>query len=724
MIIIGDKMKKLILTEKPSVAREIARVLGCKQQQNGAILGSNYVITWALGHLVTLATPEELNKEWQTWKLETLPMIPKKFETRVIPNTSKQFQSVKTWLKSPEISELIIATDAGREGELVARWIIQKVGFHKPIRRLWISSMTDRAIREGFQNLKDARQYNSLFYSAESRAIADWLVGLNVSRALTCKYNAQLSAGRVQTPTLAMIVERENEIKKFVPKEFYQIVIKVKGVDFVYQNGNGDARIFNKEQTEKLVEELKKQKGLISKVKKTVKSDFPPLLYDLTSLQQDANRLYAMSAKTTLDIIQKLYEVEKYLTYPRTDSKYLTLDMYDTMKERFLTIQDVVYSKYAKEILSSPLNKSKRIFDNSKVSDHHAIIVTEQKPNVYALSVSEKRIYELVVKRMLSAFMKESSYYHTTVELKIQDALFRATGKSVIDLGWKAVYQQAELEEEMLSLLPEFKEGESVLQFGITLKKGITKAPDRYTEATLLSAMEHPGKFVASAELQKILEQVSGIGTPATRAEIIERIFQAGYVELKGRSIYPTEKGIQLIQLVPSNLKSPSLTAEWEMRLSKIEKGKETKEKFIQDMEENTRQLIDEVVRVNHKYKHENATNQKCPNCGKTLLEVSNKIGKALVCMDRDCGYRKNMSRNTNFMCPTCKRKLVEITSGEKIVLICKCGFKENKERYLDKLGDKKGEMNKHALERFLKNQEKEIPVNNPFLDIWKDYKK
>lgn len=717
-------MKKLILAEKPSVAREIARVLGCKQNTNGAIVGTNYIVTWALGHLVTLATPEELSKDWQMWKLEALPMIPEKFETRVIKETSKQFQNVKTLLKSNEVSELIIATDAGREGELVARWIINKVGFNKPIKRLWISSMTDKAIKEGFNNLKDGKLYNNLYYSAESRAIADWLVGLNVTRALTCKYNAQLSAGRVQTPTLAMIVSREEEITKFVPKEYYQVIIKIKGTEFIYQENNQDKRIFDKNDAQKIVDQIKKDKAIVAEVKKVNKRELPPLLYDLTALQQDGNRLYGLSPKNTLDIIQKLYEVDKYLTYPRTDSKYLSDDMYDTIKERLQTITNTEYQKYVKEILAKPLIKSKRIFDNSKVSDHHAIILTEQKTNLLNLSVNEKRIYDLVMKRFISAFMSDYIYDLITTTVKIGGLTFVGRGKKEIDKGFKKVYQTGELDEETINVIPSFNLGETFTGFEVILKKGMTKAPDRYTQATLLSAMEHPGKFVESTALQKVLEQVSGIGTPATRADIIERIFSAGYVELKGKSIYPTPKGKQLIALVPDNLRSPALTADWELRLAKIEKGTENKQSFIKDMEKNTRELIDEVINHNHQYHHDNATKEKCPNCGKILLEVSNKFGTSLVCVDRECGYRKSISRNTNFLCPNCKRKIQEITSKDKQILICKCGYKENKESFINKLSDKKGEMNKKSLDSYLRNQKKEIPTNNPFLDIFNTLKK
>lgn len=711
-------MKKLVITEKPSVAREIARVLGCTNKKDGAIYGTNYIVTWALGHLVTLATPEELDKKWAVWKLEDLPMIPEKFETRVIKEVSKQYSVVKNLLKSNEVSELIVATDAGREGELVARWIINKVGFKKPIKRLWISSMTDKAIIDGFKNLKDAKNYDNLYYSAESRAIADWLVGLNVTRALTCKYNAQLSAGRVQTPTLAMIVEREEEISKFKPVEYYNIYIKVKGIDFIYTVNNVGAKIFDKEKVDQILSHIKGKVAKVINIEESIKKEYPPLLYDLTSLQQDANRLYALSAKTTLDIIQKLYEEHKVLTYPRTDSKYLTIDMYDTIKERLKAINSNEFIKYAKMLLNSNIEKSKRVFDNSKVSDHHAIIITEVSPKLYDLNINEKRIYDLVVKRFLSAFMKEHIYNHQKIIIDIDGYKFMATGNTDIEKGFKELYKNNELGDEIIPQIPKFNKGESFNTFGTSIKKDLTKAPDRYTEATLLASMEHPGKFVSNATLKNVLEQVSGIGTPATRADIIEKIFNAGYVELRGRSIYPTEKGKQLIKLVPANLKSPALTAEWELRLLQIEKGNDKKADFINAMIENTKELINEVNKTNITYHHDNATKQKCPNCGKILLEVSNKFGKSLVCSDKSCGYKKNISKNTNFMCPNCKKKLQEIISNEKSILICKCGFKENKESFIKKLGSKKDEMNKKSVNVYLKNQEKEIPTNNPFLDI------
>lgn len=711
-------MKKLILTEKPSVAKEIARVLKCTQNVGGAFIGNNYVITWALGHLVTLQTPEEMNKEWEKWQIETLPMLPTTFKTKVIPSTSKQFNIVKSWLKSNDISELIIATDAGREGELVARWIINKVGFQKPMKRLWISSMTDRAISEGFKHLEDAKKYERLYESAEARAIADWLVGLNVSRALTCKYNAQLSAGRVQTPTLAMIVEREEEINKFIPVDYFTISTKIKGLEFILQKNNQEIKCQTKEEALEIIETIKHEAKVI-KIEKQEKTELPPLLYDLTTLQQDANRLYGFSAKQTLDIIQKLYEQHKYLTYPRTDAKYLTQDMYETIPERLQTITEEPYKEIAKTILKLPLNKSKRIFNDSLVSDHHAIILTEQKTNLFTLDANEKRIYDLVVKRMLSAFSKNYLFEHQIIELKIGDYVLKATGNIVKDYGWKKLYNKNEIEETEQTINFNFQLNETFTNINMIVNKKTTKPKDRYTEATLLYAMEHCGKFV-DGSLKRVLEDVSGIGTPATRAEIIERIFSAGYVEKKGKIIYPTPKGIQLIKLVPNDLKSPSLTATWELKLLAMEKGQVKKHTFIEEMKENTQKLIYEVKNQEFKYIHDNATNKKCPNCGKPLLEVSNKFGKSLVCSDRICGFRKSIAKNTNILCPNCHRKLVEFISNDKTILKCSCGFKETKESFLKKLSENKNQMNKQKLQKYLKEQEKEIPANNPFEDFFK----
>lgn len=713
-------MKTLVLAEKPSVGRELARLLGCKQKSPGALIGPNYVVTWALGHLVTLATPEEYNPSWQNWKLENLPMIPKSFDTSIIPKTSKQYGIVKNWLRSSEISKLIIATDAGREGELVARWIIKQAGFKKPIERLWISSMTDTAIISGFKQLKPSRLYDNLYRSAEARSIADWLIGLNVTRALTCKYNAQLSAGRVQTPTLAMIVERENEIRKFIPEDYYQVIMNVNKVRFTY-HVNNQQRINQKEKAEKIIDDCKKNTAFVTNVSGIVKHENPPLLYDLTELQRDANRLYGYGAKKTLDIVQKLYEQHKILTYPRTDARYLTTDMESTILARLNNLSFNPFGKIVNEIATKPIKKSKRIFDNSKVSDHHAIIPTEQKPNLNALTLDEKTIYELVVRRFLAVFLDDYEYLQTTIEVNVNNHLFRARGKIVQKQGWRLIdYKEDEdSDDDENQSLPSMQVGNKLLNPIFEIKKNQTKPPARYTEATLLSAMEHPSRFVESKQMKEILERVSGIGTPATRAEIIERLFSVGYMELKGKTIYPTIKGEQLINLVPTKLKSPLLTAQWEQRLTQISEGRENYEDFIKDIEKNTFDLIELINRQQHRYKHDNMTQMKCPDCGKSLLEVKNKQGTMLVCQDRSCGYRKKIIQNSQLRCPNCHKKLTIIGSEEKKYYRCSCGFKERCTSFHDKLNEQRKDLSKNQIQTYLKQQEKEIPKDNPFANFF-----
>lgn len=708
-------MKTLVLTEKPSVAREIARVLGCTTNKNGGIIGPKYIVTWALGHLVTLAMPEELKPEWKTWDESTLPMIPKKFETRVIGSTSKQFNCVKSYLKSDEVSDLVIATDAGREGELVARWIIDKVGFKKPMKRLWISSMTDKAIKEGFKSLIDAKNYNRLYDAAVARASADWLVGLNVSRALTVKYNASLSAGRVQTPTLGLIVEREKEIKSFVPKKYYQVHLKAFGNDFIlYKNGNPYS-IYDKEEVIKLVNKLKGEKFVCKDVKTTLKNEAPPLLYDLTSLQQDANKLYAFTAKDTLNIVQKLYEGYKYLTYPRTDSKHLTTDMYATIKERLINASYGEYAKYARNIIDGGINNSKRIFNNQLVSDHHAIIPTEEKCIIGMLDSDEARVYNLVLKRFLAAFMKDYEYVTHSVVVGNDLYEFKTSVSEVKNLGWKVLYDANSNNVNRTNFIKGLEvTGE------ISFVESTTKPAERYTEATLLYAMEHAGKFTSDVREKEALAESSGIGTPATRAEIIDRIFSAGYVKLVGRSIHPTEKGMQLIELVPSDLRSVSLTAKQELSLDKISKGKLNYHSFIDEMVEFTKELTSSVLLSNSKYHHDNATTHKCPQCGKLLLDVTNNFGKSLVCRDKECGYKKHVYKISNLRCPTCHKKLKQIGDKESGFFQCECGYKEKCESFFNHLQENKQGMNKKEVRKYLDKQEKEIPKNNPFADFFK----
>lgn len=711
-------MKTLVLTEKPSVAREIARVLGCNKNLNGGIVGDKYIVTWALGHLVTLAMPEEINKEWKNWNEATLPMIPKKFETRVISATSKQYNNVKSFMKSSEVSELVIATDAGREGELVARWIIEKVGFNKPMKRLWISSMTDMAIKEGFRKLVNASNYDRLYYAAVARAEADWLVGLNVTRALTVKYNASLSAGRVQTPTLSLIVEREKEIRKFIPKPYFQIHLNAFGTDFVMVKNNNPVSIYNKEEVEQILKDLKNAKLKVLELKKANKHEIPPLLYDLTSLQQDANKIYGYSAKQTLNIVQQLYEQHKYLTYPRTDSKYLSSDMYNTIKERLINSTYGEYSKYANLIIKNGITNSKRIFDNSKVSDHHAIIPTEMKCIINSLDTEETNIYTLVLKRFLAVFMNDYEYLTYSVIIGNDKYQFRQTFSETVNMGWKSIYNK---DESIVNIVNKINNGMSVDSFSVCYKESKTTPPERYTEATLLYAMEHAGKYTNNKLEQQALEDSSGIGTPATRAEIIERIFSAGYVKLIGKSIHPTDKGMQLIELVPQPLRQVSLTAKQELSLEQISKGKLYKDGFIKDIINFTKELTSEVMNSNNKYQHDNMTAKKCPECGKPLLDLTNKFGKSLACIDKECGYKKTIYKISNLRCPTCHHQLKQVGDKESGFFQCDCGFKEKCESFFNHLKDSKQGMNKKDLRKYIEKQDKEVPKNNPFADLFKN---
>ncbi len=719
--------KTLVLAEKPSVARDLAKVLGCNQNGNGCIIGTKYIVTWALGHLVTLADPEAYGNKYKTWNLEDLPMLPNKMELVVIKQTAKQFGAVKGLLHRADVDELVIATDSGREGELVARWIILKAGFKKPVKRLWISSQTDRAIKEGFANLKPAREYDNLFYSAQSRSEADWLVGLNVTRALTCKYNAQLSAGRVQTPTLAMIVEREEEIRRFIPKDFWTVTAQFSGFSVQWQDKKSNqARIFNKEQADSLIKKITGQSGEVVEVSKDQKKELPPLAYDLTELQRDANRKYSYSAKQTLNIMQKLYETHKLVTYPRTDSRYITEDIVPTLAERLKSIAVGPYAKAVQEILRNKLNVTKRFVDNSKVSDHHAIIPTEQYVNLSALSSEERNIYDLIVKRFIAVLGKPFEYEQTVVRLDIAGELFTAKGKIVKSRGWKAVYdgfgrmEEDSEEEDDDQSLPDVQKGQKAKVLSPKAINGKTKPPARYTEATLLSAMEHPGRFVDDKALKEALESTSGLGTPATRADIIEKLFNTFYIERKGKELYPTSKGMQLIGLVPVDLKSPELTGKWEQQLALISKGRVKPEAFVNEMRSYAAKLVSSVIANSEQFRHDNVTREKCSECGKYLLEVNGKKGKMLVCPDRECGYRKTVTVISNARCPECHKKMEIRGEGDNKSFYCVCGFREKLEAFKKRKGEK---VDKREVAKFIKQQDSGEAINSALADALAKWK-
>ncbi|MGB4439605.1 MAG: DNA topoisomerase III, partial [Sedimentibacter sp.] len=551
----------LVLAEKPSVGKDIGKVLNCNKGGNGYVEGSKYIVTWALGHLVTLADPESYNSKYAHWELEDLPIIPGTMKTEVIKDTKKQFTVVKSLLVRKDVTEIVIATDAGREGELVARWIIEKSEVKKPFKRLWISSVTDKAIKDGFNNLKDGKLYNNLYASAVARSEADWIVGINATRALTSKYNAQLSCGRVQTPTIAMIASLEDEIRNFKPSQFYGIDAVTKGLKFTWHDKNNETKTFDKEKCDDIIKNIKSKSLVISNVSRNKALSYAPLLYDLTELQRDASNMYGFSAKETLSYMQTLYERHKVLTYPRTDSRYLTDDIVDTLKDRVKACSVGPYAKTGFKISSQPIRGSKNFVNNSKVSDHHAIIPTEQTVFLGALSDMERKIYDLVVKRFLAVLSKPFEYEKIVITGKIGSEEFTSKGRITLSMGWKEVYGDYEDEEILddfpINTLTELRSGNTIQVTSVTRTNGETKPPARFTEAGLLSAMENPVKFMKNADkdLKKTIGETGGLGTVATRADIIDKLFNSFVIEKKDKFIYTTSKGRQLLDLSPVDLK-------------------------------------------------------------------------------------------------------------------------------------------------------------------------
>lgn len=698
--------KTLVLAEKPSVARELARVLGCKQKGDGCLSGGNYIVTWALGHLVTLADPEAYGNQYQAWRLEDLPMLPKKMQLVVIKQTSKQFRAVSSLMRRSDITDLVIATDAGREGELVARWIMQKAGWKGKTKRLWISSQTDKAIREGFAHLKPASEYDSLYRAAQGRAEADWLIGLNVTRALTCKHNAQLSAGRVQTPTLALIVQREEEIRAFRPQAFYTVRVHLEGFTALYRDERGQSRFFDQARADAIAAVCTGQNATLAEIRREQKHQAPPAAYDLTELQRDANKKYAYSAKQTLSIMQSLYETHKLLTYPRTDSRYISDDVAPTLPERLRGVMVGGYAPFARAILRAQPIPTRYIVNNKKVTDHHAIIPTEEPADLSSLSPEERNIYDLVVRRFLAVLSPPFEYEELQLKLTVGKYAFHAKGRTVKKPGWKAVYgSQAEMDEQEQEAddteqaLPALSQGARLPVKRAAVADGQTKPPARYTEATLLTAMEHPAAQVSDQKLRSVLEETSGLGTPATRADIIEKLFDSFCLERQGKEIRPTSKGKQLIGIVPPDLKSAALTAQWEQQLQLISRGRAQLPAFLEEMRKYASGLVGQVVASGAAYVHDNVTREKCPECGKFLLDVNGKRGRMLVCPDRECGYRKSLSVQTNARCPNCHKKLELRGEGDKKAFTCVCGYRERLsdfEKRKQAAGANKGDVRKY----------------------------
>jgi DNA topoisomerase III, bacteria and conjugative plasmid len=666
--------KTLVLAEKPSVARDIARVLGCRTVSRNYIEGDHYVVTWALGHLIELKMPEEYDSRYKVWRMEDLPIIPEKMETRPIRKTSGQFNIIRRLAGRKDLDRLVIATDAGREGELVARWIIEKIRWKKPVLRLWVSSQTDRAINDGFKNLKPSHDYDKLYLSAVCRSEADWLIGLNISRALTTKYNDSLSAGRVQTPTLAMILERDREIHSFQPVPYWTIQVKSGDLSAVWNN-NGQSRIFDEKKAKMICQKLTHQTAVVQEVDVKKKTERQPLPYDLTELQRDANRQLGFSARKTLNVLQTLYERYKIVTYPRTDSRYLTRDIAATMPERLRAISSV-YGAQTRPILQKQKGQVKAIFvyNDAKVGDHHALIPTEQAVYLSELSDDEENLYRMIVIRFLALFYPERLY-------ESRKAVLGAAGETLVvrdivetQKGFKALTDT----EHSAATVPHvtLRKGQTLPLGKVELQEKMTEPPALLSEADLLTQME---KY--------------GLGTPATRADIIEKIIQAESVSrTAGGRLQPTPKGKQLIELVSPELKSPELTAKWEGELENIARGTGNSTDFMKQIRQKTRQLIIEVRESDHDYKIQNLTGTKCPECGSPMKEIRDRDGGVvLVCINRSCGYRKRKDpKLSNHRCPHCHKKM-ELHKGKAgIYFQCRnCGIVEKAEKK-EKKADKR----------------------------------
>ena len=732
-------MKTLVIAEKPSVGRDIARVLGCKRQADGALEGSQYIVTWGLGHLVELADPEGYDPKYKDWKMEDLPMMPEPFKLEVIGQTAKQFKVVRNQIYRKDVGEIVIATDAGREGELVARLILKKAGTDKPLKRLWISSVTDKAIREGFAHLRDGREYEPLYDAAMCRAEADWLVGINATRALTCKYNAQLSCGRVQTPTLAIIAKREKEIREFVPKPYYGLTAYgTPAVTLTWRDEkSGSYRSFDKNRIASLEKALRGKDGVVTEVKRTAKRTSAPLLYDLTELQREANRRFHYSAKETLNIMQRLYENHKVLTYPRTDSRYLSSDIVPTLKERLRACGTGPYRKLAGRLLNQTFTAKASFVNDAKVSDHHAIIPTEQFVSLEHMTIDERRIYDLVVRRFLAVLYPPFEYEQVSLTVDIGGEMFAAGGKTVKSSGWKEVYEADgddwEDEETGRDLeagkavreqkLPSIAKGDHFTGLHFAITEGKTKPPAPFTEATLLSAMENPAAYMESGDkaMAKTLGETGGLGTVATRADIIEKLFKSFLLEKRGEDIFLTSKAKQLLELVPEDLRKPELTADWEMRLSKIAKGDLKRSAFMKDIRGYTVDLIGQIKQGEGTFRHDNLTNKRCPQCGKRLLAVKGKNSEMLVCQDRECGYRETVSRTSNARCPKCHKKMELRGHGDGQIFVCKCGYKEKLSSFQERRKKEGAGVSKRDVARYLNQQKKEAeaPLNNAFADAF-----
>ena len=660
---------QLVIAEKPSVARNIAKVLHATNVKDGYLEGKEYLVSWCIGHLIELASADQYRYDWKAWKYETLPMIPENWKYQIKESTKGQFRVLKELLHRADVTEIICATDAGREGELIFRLVYNQAECKLPFKRLWISSMEEKAILEGFQQMKDGHEYDNLYYSAVARSEADWLVGINATRLFTVLYHHRLIVGRVQTPTLAMLVEREKSIENFQKEKYYLVHLLMDGLDAVSN------RIKEKSAAVQMMEDMKDETAQILSVKKEKKKVQPPKLYDLTTLQREANRLLGFTAQQTLDYTQSLYE-KKLVTYPRTDSQYLT----DDMEENAFLVIDAVNRVFPEISMKGSEPEIKRLLNSKKVSDHHAIIPTVEIANtdLKALPGGEKEILMLIASKLLCASEQEYIYESIKTEISCHGELFTASGKNVLQYGWKEVEERffksygknAEKPEEEESDFPDIKIGQVFECVVVKFSEHFTAPPKHYTEDTLLSAMERAGNEELTEDTEK-----KGLGTPATRAAIIEKLIQSGFVKREKKNLVPTDDGNVLITVLPDEIKSPKMTAEWEMALNHIAQNTETADEFLNGITELMQELVARYQGISEEKKNQfqgKAKGEvigKCPRCGADVQE-----GKVnFYCSDRNCTF--TLWKNDKFLASQGKK--MDKTAAKKFLSKGKIHYKD-----------------------------------------------
>ena len=631
---------RLIVAEKPSVGRDIASALGRHRKGKGALTGDGWTVTWALGHLAELAPPDAYGEQYKKWHLETLPILPERFKVRVNQKTREQFATVKNLLQDPSVTEVVNACDAGREGELIFAYLYGLSGCKKPVSRLWISSLTPEAIRDGFDALRDGSSMRPLEDAARSRSESDWIVGMNATRAYSVRFGRPgnvLSVGRVQTPTLRLLVDREREIENFKPEKFWTVHARFAREGVTYDGvwfKKKQNRLKEKVAAEEIAAKVQGGTGTVKKAEKKTASEKPPLLYDLTELQRNANARFGFTAERTLRAAQSLYEERKLITYPRTSSRYLSKDMVGGLKKRIEAAGALPeLAPFAEKLLGlSNLPISKRIVNDAKVTDHHAIVPTGKRSSG-GLPLDEAKVYDLVARRFLAVFFPDARFENTTVVTEVRGETFLSKGRVVLEAGWRALYSDGVggKKEKEPPVLPPIEAGQEWRVAKVGVKEGETKPPPRYSESALLGAMETAGRFVEDEELRQAMKE-SGLGTPATRAAIIERLIKVGYVEREKKALVPTEKGRALISLLgESPLSSPELTGQWERRLAEMERGAEKRSDFMADISSFTTSLVEGVRTMEGERLASPSRSREplgtCPKCGAAVVETKKAYG-------------------------------------------------------------------------------------------------